>query len=60
MFEGKVIAQHGFKDGDIYTAHRIEVYKIFKGAISEPYVEVITMGGWYGTEGMSMSHGQLR
>ena len=60
VFEGRVVSQHTFKQGGIFTAHRIEIYKVFKGNIAAPYVELITVGGWYGDIGMELSHGQLK
>jgi len=54
VVEGKVIDQYPFRENGkrtIYTASVIEVYKIFKGQLSNPeYIEVITFGGQIGLE----------
>ncbi len=54
IVEGKVIEQYAFREvgrNAIYTASLIEVYKIFKGSVSQPFlVEVITFGGQIGLE----------
>ena len=54
VIEGKVIDQYPFREvgkNAIYTASIIEVYKVFKGQISNPYtIEVITFGGQIGLE----------
>ena len=53
VVEGKVISQNSFWDNGnkmIYTASKIEVYRIFKGSINGNYIEVITMGGAVGND----------
>jgi PKD repeat protein len=54
VVEGKVIDQYPFRENGknaIYTASVIEVYKVFKGQVSSPYlIEVITFGGQIGFE----------
>ncbi|WP_197088595.1 T9SS type A sorting domain-containing protein [Rufibacter radiotolerans] len=48
VVEGKVISQRSFWDDkheNIYTAHQVEVYKVFKGTPSGSQVEIITEGG---------------
>ncbi len=54
IVEGKVIEQYPFREvgrNAIYTSSVIEVYKIFKGNVSAPYlIEVITFGGQIGLE----------
>ena len=51
IVEGKVISSRSFWDANqynIYTANKIEVYKIFKGNLSSTTIEVITPGGIVG------------
>jgi len=58
IIEGKVIRQESFWDQAhrvIYTAHTIDIYKIFKGNISATSIEVITLGGFVGDKGMIVS-----
>ncbi len=54
VIEGRVIDQYPFRENGrnaIYTASVIEVIKIFKGQVSNPYfIEIITFGGQIGTE----------
>ena len=48
IFEGKVIRKTCFWNAGhtlIFTANTIEVYKVFKGNIISPEVEIITEGG---------------
>ncbi|WP_460893662.1 T9SS type A sorting domain-containing protein [Rufibacter soli] len=48
VVEGKVISQRSFwdeKHENIYTAHQVEVYKVFKGTPAGSQVEIITEGG---------------
>ncbi|MFB9863096.1 IPT/TIG domain-containing protein [Rufibacter immobilis] len=48
VVEGKVVSQRSFWDDkheNIYTAHQVEVYKVFKGTPGTSTVEVITEGG---------------
>ncbi|PVY39963.1 putative secreted protein (Por secretion system target) [Pontibacter virosus] len=51
IVEGEVVAQRSFWDAKqelIYTAHTVRLFKIFKGALEERQVEVITEGGTVG------------
>ena len=54
VIEGKVIDQYPFRETNknlIYTASVIEVYKVFKGQLTQPYIiEVLTFGGQIGLE----------
>ena len=48
ILEGKVIDQKSFWNAQhtmIFTSNIVEIYKIFKGAVSENTVEVMTQGG---------------
>lgn len=58
VVEGKVISQKSFWDTNhkmIYTKHSIQVYKVFKGK-PEKNVEVLTIGGFVGMDGIIASH----
>lgn len=49
--EGKVTAQQSYWDVThtmIYTAHTIEVYKVFKGTGTPEYIQLLTQGGTVG------------
>ncbi len=51
IVEGNVVAQKSFWDDlqhNIYTATKIEVYRVFKGNVTSQYIEVITPGGTVG------------
>ncbi|MEW6470259.1 MAG: PKD domain-containing protein [Bacteroidota bacterium] len=51
IVEGKVIAKNSYWDAEhkkIYTANRVEVYKIFKGSLAGTEIEVLTEGGTVG------------
>lgn len=51
IFEGKVIAKKSFWNKShnyIYTANTVEIYKIFKGNLTETQTEIITPGGVVG------------
>ncbi|WP_205501425.1 IPT/TIG domain-containing protein [Rufibacter psychrotolerans] len=53
VVEGKVIKQRSFWDDqhkNIYTAHTVEVYKVFKGSPAANTVEIITEGGQVGLD----------
>ncbi len=53
IVEGKVISKRSFWDDNyhnIYTASKIEVYKVFKGFVSTSFIEVISPGGIVGTQ----------
>jgi PKD repeat protein len=57
--EGKVISKESFWDANhhnIYTSNRIEVYKVFKGAIISNFIEVITPGGIVGLQKDEVTH----
>ncbi len=58
IVEGKVVSQQSFWNEQhtmIYTANKIEVYKIFKGNINLSTIEILTVGGTVGFESMSAS-----
>ena len=51
LVEGKVISKQSFWDAEkehIYTSHKIEVYKIFKGNLNVSTIEILTKGGTVG------------
>ncbi len=51
IVEGKVISKRSFWDNNnynIYTASKIEVYKVFKGNLYTNFIEIITPGGIVG------------
>jgi PKD repeat protein len=53
IFEGKVLNKTSFWNSQhslIYTSNTIEVYKVFKGTVTESQLEVITEGGLVGDE----------
>ena len=53
IFEGKVTGQKCFWNAEhtlIFTSNIVEVYKVFKGSITNTTVEVITEGGLIGDE----------
>lgn len=47
IFEGENFKWESFihEDGEVYTVHYIEVFKVFKGEVPDT-VELITKGGW--------------
>src|SRR5438045_110092 len=56
--EGKVIAKKSFWNDAhtmIFTANTVEVYKIFKGNITEGTIEVMTQGGSVGGDAVEVS-----
>ncbi len=58
IVEGKVKEQRSFYDesrGRIYTSNIIAVYKVFKGAVTEQTIEIITDGGVVGLEKQEFS-----
>jgi len=60
VFEGRVLSKSSFWDTDrrhIYTSNLVSVYKLFKGALSNATVEVITIGGIVGNEMEKVSYG---
>ena len=53
IVEGTVISQFCFWDdnqSNIYTAHKIQVFKSLKGNITDEYIELITGGGTIGLQ----------
>lgn len=53
VVEGKVIEKRSFWDDNqhnIFTANKIEVYKLFKGQLSTEYIEILTLGGVVGLQ----------
>lgn len=53
IVEGKVISKRSFWDNNlnnIYTASKVEVYKVFKGNVTTSFIEVITPGGVVGMQ----------
>ncbi|WP_380285745.1 hypothetical protein [Hymenobacter monticola] len=59
VFEGKAIGYHSFWNRahtQIYTAHTVEVYKVFKGPVGAQ-VEIVTEGGTVGQTGMGIIDG---
>lgn len=51
VVEGEVVAQRSFWDNrkeQIYTAHTLQIYKVFKGEVRTKQLEVITEGGSVG------------
>lgn len=59
IFEGKVLSSESLwneEHNNIYTLHRIEVYKIFKGGPRSEKVIVVTPGGVVGDKAMIADH----
>jgi len=58
IIEGKVVDSQSYRgiDGEIYTAHKIEVFKSFKGNLTSNFVSAITLGGWVDDEIRSWTH----
>ena len=53
IVEGRVVASTSYWDAshhNIYTSHKIEVYKVLKGSSSMAFVEVVTPGGRVGMD----------
>ncbi|WP_169788173.1 IPT/TIG domain-containing protein [Rufibacter tibetensis] len=53
VVEGKVVSQRSFWDDqhhNIYTAHQVEVFKVFKGTPVSTTVEIVTEGGRVGLD----------
>ena len=53
IVEGTVISQFSFWDDNqhnIYTAHKIQVFKLLKGGTTDEYIELITPGGTVGLQ----------
>jgi hypothetical protein len=58
IVEGKVIAKRSFwNDAQtmIFTANTIKVYKLFKGALSDKTIEIVTQGGSLGNSAVVVS-----
>ncbi|MES1226971.1 MAG: hypothetical protein ABUT20_66475, partial [Bacteroidota bacterium] len=58
IIEGKVIDQTSFWNSNhtmIYTSNKIEVYKVFKGSLTQSEIEVVTMGGFVENDGVEMT-----
>ncbi|HLG02571.1 MAG TPA: PKD domain-containing protein, partial [Bacteroidia bacterium] len=58
VVEGKVISKISSWDSQgtmIYTTHTIEIYKVFKGNITNPTIELLTEGGIVGNQKISVS-----
>lgn len=59
IIEGKVVSKESFWNAEhtmIYTNNKIEVFKVFKGNLSEDTIEVITHGGNVGPDYIEASH----
>ena len=57
VLEGLIIDRYAFRGADgrtIYTANLIEVSRVFKGGYTEPTIELITLGGYLGDEGLEV------
>jgi Secretion system C-terminal sorting domain len=51
IVEGKVVDQQSFwnpRHTMIFTSNKVEVYKVFKGALTSEFIEVLTQGGTVG------------
>jgi len=58
VVEGRVLSQQCFRNPQhtaIFTSSKIEVYKIFKGSLSEDTIEIMTQGGAIDNEWESVS-----
>ncbi len=58
IIEGKVISKTCFWNANhtfIFTANKIKVYKIFKGGMTDIYIEILTQGGTIGNETIEAS-----
>lgn len=58
IVEGKVVDKTSFWNKArtmIYTANKIQVLKVFKGAVTEQYIEIITQGGSVENESIEAS-----
>src|SRR5205814_9709852 len=59
IVEGKVTDKKSFWNDThtmIFTVNTIEVYKLFKGNITENTIEIMTQGGSVGKDAISVSH----
>lgn len=53
VFEGKVIEKRSFWNDDetnIFTANKVEIYRLFKGEATSGIIEILTRGGEVGLE----------
>jgi Secretion system C-terminal sorting domain len=58
IIEGRVTEQSSFwnaKHTMIYTSNTVEIYKVFKGSVSESAVEILTVGGSVGNDNITAS-----
>jgi len=58
IVEGKVVSQQSFWNRQhtmIYTSNKVELYKVFKGASTNSFIEVLTQGGSVGNESINAS-----
>ncbi len=58
IIEGKVVSKTSFWNAAhtvIFTANKVKVYKIFKGGLTDTYIDVLTQGGTVGVESMEAS-----
>ncbi|MEJ0107064.1 MAG: T9SS type A sorting domain-containing protein [Bacteroidota bacterium] len=58
IVEGRVTDQQSFWNSShtlIYTSSKVEVYKIFKGILDQSVIEILTIGGTVGNEGLVVS-----
>src|SRR4051812_2165688 len=59
IIEGKVISKKSFWNNEhtmIFTANTVEVYKLFKGDITENTIEIMTQGGSVGKDAVNVTH----
>jgi hypothetical protein len=58
IVEGQVIESKCYKgnNGEIYTAHKLKIYKVFKGSPHDEFATIITMGGWMTDQIRSWTH----
>lgn len=58
IIEGKVVSKTSFWNAAhtvIFTSNKVKVYKIFKGGMTDAYIEVLTQGGTVGNESLEAS-----
>ena len=58
IIEGKVVSKTSFWNAAhtvIFTSNKVKVYKIFKGGMTDAYIEVLTQGGTVGDESLEAS-----
>ncbi|MDX1429862.1 MAG: hypothetical protein R3282_06225, partial [Rhodothermales bacterium] len=59
IVEGRVTGQESFWNAAgtlILTSNRVEVYRVFKGAVASNFVDVVTLGGVVGWKAQVVSH----